>query len=124
LASGFILRWLPRIRPLLPLPDAIGMALFTIVGTQLALDEGTNWYIAALFGVITGTFGGVLEEIVCNEVPTLFKPAPLCATCNLTGALVYLGGVAKPLLMAFALLVMVVFRLSALRWNLVLPALH
>lgn len=42
LASGFILRLLPRIRPLLPLPDAIGMALFTIVGTQLALDEGTN----------------------------------------------------------------------------------
>jgi uncharacterized membrane protein YeiH len=128
LASGFILRLLPRIRPLLPLPDAIGMALFTIVGTQLALDEGTNWYIAALFGVITGTFGGVLAEIVCNEVPSLFKPAPLCATCNLTGALVYLGGlelgVAKPVLMALALVVMVAFRLSALRWNLALPALR
>ncbi|MDA7518878.1 TRIC cation channel family protein [bacterium] len=128
LASGFIVRLLPRIKPLLPFPDAIGMALFTVVGTQIAIDEGTTWYLAALFGVITGTFGGVLAEIVCNEIPTLFKPAPLCATCNLTGALLYLGGleigIAQPILLAVAIIVMVVFRLSALRWNLTLPALR
>lgn len=127
-ASGFIVRLLPRIKPLLPFPDAIGMALFTVVGTQIAIDEGTTWYLAALFGVITGTFGGVLAEIVCNEIPTLFKPAPLCATCNLTGALLYLGGlevgIAQPILLAVAIIVMVVFRLSALRWNLTLPALR
>ncbi|MDA7535697.1 TRIC cation channel family protein [bacterium] len=128
LASGFIVRLLPRIKPLLPFPDAIGMALFTVVGTQIAIDEGTTWYLAALFGVITGTFGGVLAEIVCNEIPTLFKPAPLCATCNLTGAFLYLGGleigIAQPILLAVAIIVMVVFRLSALRWNLTLPALR
>ncbi|MDB4412088.1 TRIC cation channel family protein [bacterium] len=128
LASGFIVRLLPRIKPLLPFPDAIGMALFTVVGTQIAIDEGTTWYLAALFGVITGTFGGVLAEIVCNEIPTLFKPDPLCATCNLTGALLYLGGleigIAQPILLAVAIIVMVVFRLSALRWNLTLPALR
>ncbi|MEN8849158.1 MAG: trimeric intracellular cation channel family protein, partial [Akkermansiaceae bacterium] len=65
---------------------------------------------------------------VCNEIPTLFKPAPLCATCNLTGALLYLGGleigIAQPILLAVAIIVMVVFRLSALRWNLTLPALR
>ena len=43
-----------------------------------------HYVLAALFGVITGTFGGVLAEIVCSEIPILFKAAPFCAICNLT----------------------------------------
>ncbi|MGJ8698230.1 MAG: trimeric intracellular cation channel family protein [Verrucomicrobiaceae bacterium] len=121
MVSGLIIRYLPRIRPLLPLPDAVGMALFTMVGAQIALESGTTWYIAALFGVMTGTFGGVIGDVICNEIPTLFRPAPLCATCALAGALVYLGllhvGVAEPAAMLTGATVVVVFRLAALKWN-------
>ena len=128
LAASPIVRYFRRIRPLLPIPDALGMALFTMVGTQIALDEGTVWFIAALFGVMTGTFGGVIGDVICNEIPTLFRPAPLCATCALAGALVYLGalplGLGVPITMGIGSMVVVVFRLLALRWKLSFPSIR
>lgn len=128
LAASPIVRFFPRIRPLLPFPDALGMALFTMVGTQIAMDAGTVWYIAALFGVMTGTFGGVIGDVICNEIPTLFRPAPLCATCALAGALVYLGCIQieleTPVATGIGLAVVVIFRLAALRWNLSFPSLR
>jgi uncharacterized membrane protein YeiH len=128
LAASPIVRYFRRIRPLLPIPDALGMALFTMVGTQIALEEGTVWFIAALFGVMTGTFGGVIGDVICNEIPTLFRPAPLCATCALAGALVYLGalqlGLGAPIAMGIGSMVVVVFRLVALRWKLSFPSLR
>ncbi|TFZ05056.1 trimeric intracellular cation channel family protein [Ramlibacter rhizophilus] len=63
-------------------PDAIGLGLFTANGTQIALVEGMPAIVAVLMGMITGTFGGVLRDIVCNEIPTAFadhRPYAICA---------------------------------------------
>lgn len=128
LLSGLIVSHIGRIRPLLPLPDALGMALFTLTGTAYALEAGTTPFVAATMGVITGTFGGVLGDVLCNEVPTLFVPSPLNATCGFAGAWLYLGlrGIEVPdrasLVAAFAFIVL--FRLAALRWNWCFPAVR
>jgi len=63
-------------------PDAIGLGLFSAAGTQLALALGLPAIVAVLMGVITAVCGGVLRDIVCNEIPTAFhdhRPYALCA---------------------------------------------
>lgn len=72
-------------------PDAVALALFSIVGTQVALQLDTPWLAASLMGVITGVFGGVLRDVFCNEVPLVFLAGELYATAAWAGALVLIG---------------------------------
>lgn len=113
----FLIKYLPRIKPVLIYPDALGMALFTIVGAEIALESQDSLFIAALLGTITGTFGGVLADVVCNEIPSLFKPAPLCATCSFSGAWIYVLGSKlqwdHSLLTILSIAFIVIFRLLA-----------
>jgi len=63
-------------------PDAIGLGLFSASGTQIALDMQMPAIVAVLMGVITAVFGGVLRDIVCNEIPSAFRdhrPYAICA---------------------------------------------
>ncbi len=63
-------------------PDALGLGLFSASGTQLALAQDLPSIVAVLMGVITATFGGVLRDIVCNEIPTALqdhRPYAICA---------------------------------------------
>jgi uncharacterized membrane protein YeiH len=63
-------------------PDALGMGLFCAGGTQIALSMDMPALVAVLMGVITAVFGGVLRDVVCNEIPRVFndhRPYALCA---------------------------------------------
>lgn len=53
--------------------DAFGLALFTIMGTQVAMTHDIHPAMVVMMGMLTGTFGGVVRDIVCNEVPLLLK---------------------------------------------------
>lgn len=55
------------------LPDALGLGLFTALGTQIALELGMPAIVAALMGMMTAVFGGVLRDICCNEIPKAFN---------------------------------------------------
>lgn len=123
--------WLPtlddaRLRRWLVVPDALGLGLFTVVGTGYALDAGVSWFIASLFGVMTGTFGGVAGDVICNEIPSLFRQSPLCATCAFVGSWVYLLGTRttlhEPFIVSAAIGVVVLFRLLAVRFDWTLPS--
>lgn len=72
------------------LPDAFGLALFTVAGTQAALAMDTPWLVASLMGVITGVFGGIVRDLLCNQVPLVFN-GDLYATASWAGALLLLG---------------------------------
>ena len=72
------------------LPDALGLALFTVSGTQVALALGAPWLVASLMGVITGVFGGILRDVLCNEEPLVFT-GELYATASWCGALLLVG---------------------------------
>jgi uncharacterized membrane protein YeiH len=72
-------------------PDAVGLALFAVIGTQAALQWQTPWLVASLMGVITGVFGGVLRDMFCNQVPLVFLPGELYATAAWVGALILIG---------------------------------
>ena len=66
-------------------PDAIGLGLFTASGVQLALDAGLPDLVVVLMGVVTGVFGGVLRDIVCNEIPAVFRDQRPYAVCAFIG---------------------------------------
>jgi len=85
-------RMLARIEPWLVWPDALGLGFFSVAGVVVAVDAGMTPLVAAVMGVVTGTFGSVICDVICNETPNIFRTSPLCATCALLGAIVYLAG--------------------------------
>jgi uncharacterized membrane protein YeiH len=66
-------------------PDAVGLGLFSASGTQLALAQDLPAIVAVLMGVVTATFGGVLRDIVCNEIPNAFRDHRPYAVCAFAG---------------------------------------
>ena len=73
------------------IPDALGLGLFAATGVDLALGAHMPALVAVLMGVITGVFGGVLRDIVCNEIPTTFRDHQPYAVCAFVGGWAYLG---------------------------------
>jgi uncharacterized membrane protein YeiH len=72
-------------------PDALGLGLYAAVGTAYAMEMHVHWVISLMMGVITATFGGVMRDILCNKVPTVFiQGEQLYATCALAGSIVYI----------------------------------
>jgi uncharacterized membrane protein YeiH len=70
-------------------PDALGLGLFAASGTQLALDQAMPSIVAVLMGVVTATFGGILRDVVCNDVPTALRDRRPYAVCAFLGGWVY-----------------------------------
>lgn len=72
-------------------PDALGLGLFTASGVHLALNQHLPLLVAVMMGLITGVFGGVLRDMVCNEVPKVFRDHRPYAVCAFAGGWVYAG---------------------------------
>lgn len=69
--------------------DAIGLAMFTIAGIQIGLDAGISEIYAIILGVITATFGGLLADILCNNIPDLLHNTEIYATACLIGGFIF-----------------------------------
>jgi uncharacterized membrane protein YeiH len=108
--------------------DALGLALFTIAGVGIARQHGAPLVVAAMMGVVTGTMGGVMRDVVVNELPDLFRPGGLYATAALAGALAFLGSLENGLTysqaVALGVLVVLALRLVSLRHGVSVPAPH
>ncbi|CUH68688.1 putative membrane protein [Thalassovita autumnalis] len=75
-----------RYRTLLWL-DSLALAVAVPAGAAVALDLGAHWSIVIVMGVATGTFGGMMRDVVCNEVPLVLTQGELYATAAAAGAL-------------------------------------
>lgn len=126
--TAFVTFFITRVRHLpenlFLIPDAIGLALFAIVGTQVALDWNMPWLTASLLGVVTAVFGGLLRDIMINEVPLVFT-SELYATAAWVGAMTLIGldtiGINVKLAAWIALAACIAVRLVAIRWKVTLP---
>jgi uncharacterized membrane protein YeiH len=107
-------------------PDALGLGLFAATGVHQALLLQMPALVAVLMGIITGVFGGVLRDMVCNEIPSAFKDHRPYAVCAFIGGWLYVGlwHLATPGWIALVACVSVTAGLRALAlWrNLELPA--
>ena len=118
-------RWLESRLRWLRIADALGLGLFVVAGTQLALSTGAHGGIAVMMGVTTGIAGGIIRDVLCNEVPLVLQQE-IYALAALAGSVAYVmmdAGGAPPLLTAaVAFSLCAGLRLAAIRWNLSLPA--
>jgi uncharacterized membrane protein YeiH len=107
------------------IPDAVGLALFTVVGCQIAVDAGVHWLAASLLGVVTGVFGGVLRDVLVNEVPLVMRPGTLYATASWCGALAMIAalavGAGEAVSAAVGGILVLGLRLAAIRYRLKMP---
>jgi uncharacterized membrane protein YeiH len=116
----------PRISLLIA--DALGLALFTISGAQVAEDRNVSGIIVVVMGTITGTVGGLLRDVLSAEVPLLFRQADLYATAAIAGATSYLMfqalGVQQLHAALLGMATVAGLRLAAILWGLRLPVFH
>ncbi|HTD03315.1 trimeric intracellular cation channel family protein [Undibacterium sp.] len=105
--------------------DALGLGLFSVGGASLALEGKMPLFICVMMGVITGIFGGVLRDVICNEIPLVFRRGQLYATCSFTGCWAYLLlnrlKVSETLAVAMGILITFTLRMLAVRFNWKLP---
>jgi uncharacterized membrane protein YeiH len=120
-------QWLSTLRKTFLLFDTLGIAFFTILGTEKAMRLGVRPEIAAMMGMFTAVMGGVLRDTLANELPVLLR-REIYATACLAGATLYVllalhTSLPRNLNLALASVLIVVIRLAAVKFKLSLPAL-
>ena len=107
--------------------DAFGLAVFTVIGTEVALQHNVPYSTAVIMGVMTGVAGGVMRDVICNEIPLIFKKE-IYATACILGSVVFLVmrelGTPHWLDTLCAMLTVLLTRLAAIQWGLGLPRFH
>jgi uncharacterized membrane protein YeiH len=104
--------------------DAFGLAVFTVIGTGKAISLGVAGSIAVIMGVMTGVAGGIIRDILSDEIPLVLK-AEIYATASLCGAITFavltkhFPSVLMPA--PAAIIVILGLRLAAIHWKLSLP---
>ena len=106
--------------------DTFGLALFTVAGLQKTLAFGHPMWVAILLGSITGAAGGVIRDVLLNQVPVIFRREIYAMACLLGGAVYWLlqyFGVPTELTAVIAFCVICAVRFLAVRFHLALPRL-
>jgi len=124
LATIPIARLMRRLRALFLMLDAVGLVAFTIIGCNVALALDEPVIVVIVAGMITGAAGGVLRDILCNDIPLLFRRELYASVSIVTGAL-YLAGLNLGLphdpVMLAAMAIGLAMRLLALRFDWHMP---
>jgi len=107
--------------------DTIGIALYTLVGVDTGLVAGLHPIICIALGTMTACFGGVLRDILCNEIPVIFRKEIYATACILGGLTYFLLRrflEDENYLFVIAGLVVIIVRLIAVRFKISLPSLY
>ncbi|MDD7597701.1 MAG: trimeric intracellular cation channel family protein [Prevotella sp.] len=107
--------------------DTLGLALFTIAGIQKSLAYDFPFWVAIIMGCMTGSAGGVIRDVLLNNVPIIFQKE-IYAMASILGGLVYWVlislGVDVSITVVSSFLVVCVIRFLAVRYHLSLPRLR
>lgn len=105
--------------------DALGLALFSIVGAQIAQSAGMPGVSVVLLGTVTGVGGGVIRDVLSAEVPFVLRRGNLYASAVIVGIALYLAletlGLGRRVSALAGMALIAVVRLAAIRWELALP---
>lgn len=107
--------------------DTIGLGLFTIVGITKSMDTGLPFWVCIVMGTITGSVGGVIRDVLLNEVPLIFRKDIYALACVAGGGVFFLCSYYNlPISVTetLAALAVIVFRLIAVRFHIHLPQLQ
>ena len=118
---------LKYLRKTLFLFDTIGIGLFTMVGIEKGLSAELTPIICIILGTITASFGGVIRDILCNEIPVIFHKE-IYATACILGGISYFLLIQLPIDGAYAysaaILIIILVRILAVRFHIALPNIY
>lgn len=123
LVTVILARWMRHFKRIFLFLDAVGLVAFTIIGCQIAMQVQNSYVIGAISGVITGVFGGILRDILCNDIPLIFS-REIYASVALASALLYFFSLHLLTAEQAAVLTLIFglgFRLLAIRYRWALP---
>lgn len=107
--------------------DTIGLGIFTIIGTEIGLQNDFHPIICVALGTITATFGGVIRDTLSNEIPLIFQKE-IYATACIIGAVTYLildrFQIDHDLIHILTTLMVITVRLIAVKFKLKLPTFY
>jgi len=125
LATYFVAPHIQRRAVVLLWADAMGMAVFCVLGARTALEAGAGPEVAVLMGTMTATFGGLIRDVVCTETPLLLKREIYATAAAAGAALLVVGsgmGLSTALATGSGMALAFAIRGLALAFGLSLPA--
>ncbi len=129
---GFILaiifrKKLDRLRTSLFLFDTVGLGVFTIIGLEKGVDIGLHPAICIALGTMTACFGGVIRDILCNDIPVIFH-REIYATVCILGGIVFFAlryyNVSNEIIYVTTVVVIIVSRMLSVKFKWYLPKLE
>jgi uncharacterized membrane protein YeiH len=107
--------------------DTIGIGLYTVVGVEKGISAGLHPLICIALGTISACFGGVIRDILCNEIPVIFRKEIYATACIVGGAayfLIEMLPIEGDFVFMFAGLVVIIVRLLAVKFKISLPSVY
>ncbi|HOQ12426.1 MAG TPA: trimeric intracellular cation channel family protein [Spirochaetota bacterium] len=121
LLTQFFYRYISKKEDILLFFDAIGIGVFTIIGIKTALKFDVHPLICIMMGTITAVFGGLVRDVVCNEIPVILHRELYATLCIIGGAVFFIMsflGINNNLSYIFSMLFIIITRIIAIRLNL------
>ncbi|MHB1146990.1 MAG: trimeric intracellular cation channel family protein [Lutibacter sp.] len=107
--------------------DTIGLGIFTITGTEIGINANFHPIISIALGTMTACFGGVIRDILCNEVPILFRKeiyATACIFGSIAFIILYNFNIDQTIMYISTSLIVIAIRLVAVKYKLSLPTFY
>lgn len=127
ITTMFFGRYLKQLTTTLFLFDALGLGLFTVVGIKLGIEKDFSMGVCITLGTITACFGGVVRDVLLNNIPLLFRKEIYAMAC-IAGGLVYFGllqlQLDRDLITIVCILLIFLIRVLAVRYKISLPQFY
>lgn len=107
--------------------DTIGIGFYTVIGIEKGLSAGLDPIMCVALGTVTACFGGVIRDILCNEIPVVFRKEVYATACILGGSTYFLlryFPIPKNLVFVISGLIVIITRLLVVKFKISLPSLY
>ena len=127
IGSMFFSQWLKKINATLFLFDALGLGLFTLIGIEKGMELHFSVGVCIALGTITASFGGVIRDVLLNNVPLVFRKE-IYALASIIGGLIYYllkqSALNDDAAKIICILLILIIRLLAVKYKLSLPVVY
>jgi uncharacterized membrane protein YeiH len=117
-------RLVDRLRWPFLLLDALGLVVFTVIGCNIGIEAGVHPIIVIVAGMVTGTAGGILRDVLCNDIPLIFQGELYASVSMISGIIYFLGlnwGLQADLMALLAIVVGFTLRVLAIAFKWEMP---
>lgn len=118
---------LNNLRTSLFLFDTIGLGVFTIIGVEIGISAKLHPIICIALGTMSASFGGVIRDILCNEIPVIFRKEVYATACILGGITFFVlqyFNLKEDLIYIFTIAMVISIRLIAVKFHIKLPSVY